>query len=58
MFASHREEITLRLKAELEEAERQLRDAPPHELVEARRRYRHILRTFTRLVVDGILPEE
>ena len=55
---SRREEAELRLKAELDEAERQLREAAPHELAEARRHYCHSLRIFTRLVVDGIHPEE
>ena len=58
MFASHREEIVLRLKAELDEAERQLREAAPQQLAEARLRYRHAIQRFSRLVVDGILPEE
>ena len=54
----HREEIELRLRAELEEAEHKLRDATPEELIHAKRHYCQLLHTFTRLIVDGILPEE
>jgi hypothetical protein len=38
---SHREQIELRLKVDLDEAERLLLEASPHELAEARLRYRH-----------------
>ena len=54
----NRESIELRLKAELDEAERQLQEAAPQELVEARRRYRHAIRRFSRFVVDDILQED
>jgi hypothetical protein len=38
---SHREQTELRLKVDLDEAERLLLEASPHELAEARLRYRH-----------------
>jgi hypothetical protein len=55
---SHREQIELRLKVDLDEAERLLLEASPHELAEARLRYRHAVQRFSRLVMDGILPQE
>jgi len=53
-----REEIELRLKADLDEAERHMRDANPDELVDARRHYRHAIQRFSRLVMDGIIPQD
>ena len=53
-----REEIELRLRAELAETHRQMRDADPDEVLEAKRHYRQALRAFARLVVDGIAPDE
>ena len=53
----HRD-IELRLKADLDEAERHLRDATPDELVDAKRLYRHAIQRFSRLVMDGILPQD
>ena len=50
------EQLERRLRAELEEAERQKRAATTEELAEARQRYRQALRAFSRLVVDGVLP--
>jgi hypothetical protein len=58
MFASHRREIELRHKAELDEAERYMRDANPDELVEAKRHFRQALHAFTRLVMHGISPAQ
>jgi hypothetical protein len=51
-------QIELRLKSELDEAERHLRDAPPHEKAEARLRYRHAIQRFSRLVMDGLSPQD
>jgi hypothetical protein len=56
--SSHRYEIELRLKAELDEAERQLRDARLDKREEARRRFRIALHDFTRLVLYDQLPVE
>lgn len=53
-----REHLELRLKDELDEAERLLRAAGPQELLEARLRYRRAIQRFSRLVMDGILPQE
>ena len=55
---SHREEIELRLKADLDEAERQLRQSNPQELPEARRRFREALHTFTVAILEGKYPKE
>ena len=52
----HREQLELRLKAHLDEAERQLRNANPQELDEARRRFRQALHDFKLLVLDGKTP--
>jgi hypothetical protein len=54
----HQEQIELRLKNELDEAERQLREATDEEIPETRLRYRQTLHRFTRLVVDGIEPTQ
>jgi len=54
----HREHLELRLKDELDEAERQLREAPAHEMPDARLRYRRAIQRFSRLVVDGVLPQD
>ena len=51
-------QIELRLKSELDEAERHLRDAPPHDKAEARLRYRHAIQRFSQLVMDGIFPQD
>jgi hypothetical protein len=51
-------QIELRLKSELDEAERHLRDAPPHERAEARLRYRHAMQRFSQLVMDGVIPQD
>jgi hypothetical protein len=56
MDSLDREEIELRLKAELIEAEKQLRDATPQQKAEARRRFRQALHNFKVLVVDGTTP--
>jgi hypothetical protein len=56
--SSHRYEIELRLKAELDEAERQWRDARRWEREEARRRFSIALHDFTRLVLYDQLPAE
>lgn len=58
MFAPNQEQIELRLKNELDEAQRRLRNANSDELAEARSRYRQTLRAFTRLVLEGIHPPE
>jgi hypothetical protein len=50
---SHLEQLELRLKAELDEAERQLRDASPQEKDEARRHFKQALHNFTVLVMEG-----
>lgn len=50
------EQLERRLRAELEESERQLREATLEELAGARHRYRQALGAFSRLVVDGVLP--
>jgi phage gp36-like protein len=54
MFAS--EEIESLLKAELDEAERQLRNAKPQDKDQARRRFKEALHNFTVLVMDGEVP--
>jgi hypothetical protein len=54
----HKEQVERRLKDELDEAERQLREATDEALSGARLRYRQALHRFTRLVVDGIGPAE
>ena len=51
------EELERRLKDELDDAERQLREATDEALPAARLRYRQTLRRFTRFVVDGIEPQ-
>ncbi len=55
---THREEMELRLKAELDDAERSLLEAPANELPGARLRYRHAVKRFSRLVMDGVLPQD
>jgi len=54
MFAS--EEIESLLKAELDEAERQLRIAKPQDKDQARRRFKEALHNFTALVKEGKVP--
>jgi len=54
----HPKQIELRLKSELDEAERHLRDAPPHDKAEARLRYRHAIQRFSQLVMDGVIPQD
>ena len=54
----HKEQLERRLKDELDEAERQLREATDEALPAARLRYRQTLHRFTRLVVDGIEPTQ
>ena len=56
--SSHRYEAELRLKAELDEAERQWRDARRSQRAEARHRFSNALYDFTRLVLYGQLPAE
>jgi hypothetical protein len=55
---TRRDEIELRLKAELDEAEQQLRHATLEEKPEARRRFRDALRAFSDLVLRGKLPSD
>ena len=54
MFGS--EEIESLLKAELDEAERQLRIAKPQDKDQARRRFKEALHNFTALVMEGKVP--
>jgi len=49
-------QLELRLKNQLDKAQQRLQDAPAD--AEVRRQYRQALRTFSRLVLDGILPED
>jgi len=50
------EPIEFRLRAELDEAENQLRAAKPEQKPEARERFKHALHRFTRMVLYGELP--
>ena len=45
--------LELCLKAELDEAERQLRDATPQEKEQARLRFKQALHNFTLFVLEG-----
>jgi phage gp36-like protein len=54
MFVS--EEIEFLLKAELDEAEHQLRNAKPQDKDQARHRFKEALHNFTLLVMDGEVP--
>ena len=55
---THRELLELVAKAELDQAERQQREATREEMPAARLRYRHAIQRFSRLVVDGVLPQD
>lgn len=52
------EDAEVRLKAELEAAEAQLRNAPEHERAAARLLFLRALHRFTRLVLENKPPDE
>ena len=58
MAELHQEQIELRLENELDEAERQLREATDEGMPEARLRYRQTLHRFTHVVVGGLEPTQ
>jgi hypothetical protein len=55
---AHLEEIEALLKAELDEAERHLRNAKPQDKDEARRRFKEALHNFALFVVEGKRPKD
>ena len=54
----HREQLELRLRAELDKAQEQFLNAAPHRKPEACERFREALDKFTALIVSGELPKD
>ena len=52
------EQIESTLRAELEEAEKQLCNTSPDHLPEARERFKQALHRFTVFVIDGEVPKD
>jgi len=50
------EQLESQLRAELHEAEQQLRNATPQQKDEARKRFKEALRNFTRVALEGKVP--
>jgi len=53
-----RQQLEMMLRRELEEAERQLKEATPEQKAGAVRQFRQALHAFSELVVHGKVPKE